>query len=184
MRNISNINIGESVRRRKLILNEPKCDNSESIMVYITFGTFIFFAFIGLVHFNFTNTDESNLIVILPIGILIFSVYIIYRKATENHLLKIKTPYNDVSIKQLLLEYSNNGSYEIYLNTNDCLILNETDIITDITNSPYRTTIIILIEDNAVYFTVVKDQIKLNIPVLFTHYIILHDLKKLLNARS
>jgi len=108
---------------------------------------------------------------------ILFGLYVIYRKATEKHLFKVNSAFDKQKNKQLLLNYAAKYGWQVYKNSNDCLIFNEQ---TSYFNSRYKKSMIFIVKDNLVLFTILKDNYRLNIPSLTSHLFLKHDLKKLL----
>lgn len=112
---------------------------------------------------------------------MLLGLYVIYRKATEKFFYKLTTPFDRQKNKQVLLSYADKQQFEIYRKSNDCIILNES--LGDF-NPSYKKSMVFILKDNEVLFTILKDQYKLNLPTLTSHLFLKHDLKKLFNNVS
>ena len=88
------------------------------------------------------------------------------------------TPFDRQKNKQILLNFADKKQLELYRQTNDCLILSES--LGDF-NPSYKKSMVFILKDNEVLFTILKDQYKLNVPTLTSHLFLKHDLKKLFN---
>lgn len=181
MRRISKLNIQKSISKEKLVFHEEGLDVLDRLVVYLfSFGLVVTSLF-SITIVDFENSNEAFLAwTFMPIGILL-GLYLGYRKATEKHLYNITTPFNISENKELLLEYAVKQKLEVYRKANQCLILNEP--ISDIISSKCKS-IIILIKDNHVLFTVLVDNYGLNFPTLVSHLWLKHDLKKLFGNRE
>lgn len=181
MRHITKIDIDESVSRNKLIFQEEWLDKFDRFVVYIFFSGFIIYPALTIFEADFNNPNDKFIsLTILPLCIL-FGLYVVYRKATEKLLSTLPTPYDRKKNKQILLTYADKQQLEVYRKSNDCLILNES--LGDF-NTSYKKSMVFILKDNQVLFTILKDQYKLNVPTLTSHLFLKHDLKKLFNNVS
>ena len=177
MRTLKGINIDKSIDKQKLVFKLGWYDIFDSIAIYFVFCLFSIVAF--LIYFDSHRSKNPNddffYVYILPVSVL-FGLYVIYRKATERHLIKIRTSYSRQQNRQILLGFANKQGFEIYRNSNDCLIFNEptNDFI-----SVYKKSMIFIVEDGIVLFTILKDGFRLNLPTLTGHLFLRNDLKKL-----
>lgn len=176
MRRITKIDIDESVSRQKLILQEEWLDKFDRFVVFIFFGGIVFYSSLAIFKADFNNPNDKFIsLTIFPLCMLL-GVYIVYRKATEKLLFKLTTPFDRQKNKQILLNYADKHQLEIYRKSNDCLIFNES--LGDF-NPSYKKSMVFILKDNQVLFTILKDQYKLNLPTLTLHWFLKHDLKKL-----
>ncbi len=181
MRHITKIDIDESVSRNKLIFQEEWLDKFDRFVVYIFFSGFIIYPALTIFEADFNNPNDKFIsLTILPLCIL-FGLYVVYRKATEKLLSTLPTPYDRKKNKQILLTYADKQQLEVYRKSNDFLILNES--LGDF-NTSYKKSMVFILKDNQVLFTILKDQYKLNVPTLTSHLFLKHDLKKLFNNVS
>lgn len=178
MRLITKIDIVESVSRHKLIFQEDWLDKFDRFVVYIFFSGLIIYPALTFFEADFNKPNDKIIsLTLLPICIL-FGLYVIYRKATEKLLFKLTTPFDRQKNKQILLNYADKHQLEIYRKSNDCLIFNES--LGDF-NPSYKKSMVFILKDNEVLFTILKDQYKLNLPTLTSHLFLKHDLKRLFN---
>jgi hypothetical protein len=176
MRRITKIDINESVSRHKLIFQEEWLDKFDRFVVYIFFSGLIIYPALTIFEADFNNPNDKFIsLTILPLCIL-FGLYVVYRKATEKLLFTLTTPFDRQKNKQILLTYADKQQLEVYRKSNDCLILNES--LGDF-NPSYKKSMVFILKDNEVLFTILKDQYKLNLPTLTSHLFLKHDLKKL-----
>ena len=178
MRQINNLNISESVRNRKLIFSEKLYDKFDRVSQII-----IFTMVISMNASIIFNEYESKFYFMLVINIIaiIFSAYIIYRKATEKNLRRLNGFNDSEKNYEILLELGNQEGLEIFIKSKNCLIFNEPN---GLFSSEYKTSTIILLEEKAIYFTMIQDGMKMNIPVLFSHLFLESKLKKIISSNS
>ena len=179
MRQINKIDIDKSISKEKLVFDENWSDKFNRLAVHLTSSLLIYLPINSMLNDHFQNTNEYFILYVLyPISILI-GTYIIYRNATEKQLIKISVSLDRKEIRNILIKLSEKRQYEIYRKSNDCLIFNQS--IGD-SNTNYKKTIIFIIKDNTLLFTVLRDNVKLNIPTMFTHLFLKRDLSKLLSS--
>ena len=177
MRRIAKINIDQSVSLQKLVFEEEWLDKFDRIVIYLFFSGLVVYPILSIMGADFNNNNDKLFsLVIFPLVIL-FGLYVIYRKATEKILFKINTPFDWQKNRLILLEYAVKQQFEIYRKSNNCLIFNES--ISDF-NPRYKKSMIFIVKDNVIFFTILKEQFKLNLPTLTSHLYLKSDLKKLL----
>jgi len=172
MRNIENININESLNKQKLVFKEDWFDKFDRFSLY-----FIFSLVIGVFSFVIFNLKIENTLVtdiIFPLVIL-FCIYVIYRKASELSLTKVESLMDSKMNLKLLIDYAEQKQYDIYSKSYDLLILNESSDF----NSNQKKTMIFILKDNFVLFTIIQDKSKVNVPILISHIFLKFELKKL-----
>ncbi|HXU27108.1 MAG TPA: hypothetical protein VN698_07740 [Bacteroidia bacterium] len=177
MRRIVKIKVSESIIKNKLIFQEDWTDKFDRFVIYLFFSCFLVYPIIS--YYDTSSLGPNDRFVLYsfcPMSIL-FGLYVIYRKATEKHLFKVNSAFDKQKNKQLLLNYAAKYGWQVYKNSNDCLIFNEQ---TSYFNSRYKKSMIFIVKDNLVLFTILKDNYRLNIPSLTSHLFLKHDLKKLL----
>lgn len=178
MRRITKIDIDESVLRHKLIFQEEWLDKFDRFVVYIFFSGLIIYPALTIFEADFNNPNDKFIsLTLLPLCIL-FGLYVVYRKATEKLLFTLTTPFDRQKNKQILLDFAEKQQLEVYRKSNDCIILNES--LGDF-NPSYKKSMVFILKDNEVLFTILKDQFKLNLPTLTSHLFLKQDLKKLFN---
>ncbi|OAH70933.1 hypothetical protein AXA65_12315 [Chryseobacterium sp. FP211-J200] len=109
----------------------------------------------------------------------IFCLYVIYRKATEKNLTMIKSKYLQDKNREIITKYFEKNNFERYRSASNILIYNEENDFS--LNPNYQTSRIILLDKDFIYMAVIKENFRLNIPVLTKHIFLKRDLKKLLN---
>jgi len=174
MRNISYLNVDESIERRKLLYKEGVLDKIDFFLYIFMSAVFTYFLYSS--YKDLENNNQNELIFnFLLFLVAVFSYYLLYRKFDEYRLKKIETDNSRAVNKQKIIQYAASKGYELYRNSADCIILNE-----DTTSSSYCITIIILLKNSDVFFTVIRDGFKTNTPTIISHIFIKNDLKKIL----
>lgn len=164
MRNISYLNINESIKKKRLIHKRDLIDK-------IDYYTFIFLWISSIVAIFFLIKDNYFFCLI----IFIILSYFLIRKIFEYRLKIIKTNNSIELNKERVLKYINERKFELYRNNSKCIIFNESD-----DNFGHCTTTILFFIDDLVYYTTIKDGFKMNFPTIITHIFIKRDLKKIL----
>jgi len=176
MRKITKINITDSIKRGWLVYQGEVSDKFDKILVYCISLFMLIGLTIGVWHIDPSKKDDIFVsLLFLPFAFALF-IYMIYRNATEKKLISVVTPYNHEINKQMLLDFASKAELEIYKDSKDLLIFNEN--ISDV-GSFYKKSMIFIVEDNLVLFTILQDNFRLNRPVLTSHLFLKHDLKKL-----
>ena len=181
MRELKQLNPSESISKRRLIFDEGWNDKFNRLTVYVVFSPLIFLPIATLFKEKFVSTNDIFILYfVFPVSIA-FGLYIFYRNATEKRLAKIETDLDRQAIRKLIIEYADKNQFEIYLKSNDCIIINES---LESLSSAYKKSRIFFVQDNVVLFTIIRDNFKINIPTLFTHLFLKYDLTKLLKKAS
>lgn len=181
MRKLEQLNIDESINQQKLIFKESWLDKLDAIAIYFFFTWAAILPFI--LYFDpHRDRTETGFIYYLLFLMTFFSVYVIYRKATDKKLIKISTNNNQEQNRTLINSYCLRENFEKHKDTKDLIIYNE-DADFNI-NPEYKTSYIFVLSDNKVLFTILKERYKLNLPTLTKHLVVKADLKKLLNDNS
>ena len=107
----------------------------------------------------------------------IFCVFTIYRKATEKQLTKIISKYNSEENKLLINKYCERKGFEKHRNSGNIIIYNKLNYLA--INPRFQTSRIFILDKNDIYLTMIKENQKLNIPVLFSQISLKRDIKRL-----
>ena len=179
VRNLKNLNIDESIKRKKLIYTENWFDKLDKIVIYIFFSWGFVLPF--LVYFNphrdFTKTGIEYYLLFL---FSIFCGYVIFRKATEKKLTEIESQFDIEKNKEIINEYCQKMGFEKYRNSKNITIYNSVNTLS--LNSNYKTSRIFLLDNKKVYLTMIKENYKMNIPVLFSQIILKKEIEKLIKV--
>jgi hypothetical protein len=180
MANLSYIDTVKSTTTGWLIIKRDWLDKIDAITDKIVFSSLLI-SFVGclfLIYFQgeIKNSSEKAIsYVVFPIAIL-FGLYSLFRKITENRLTSFTTDFAGPRNKELLLIFLEQKGY-------DSVSGNKEVVITDVEetlsfNKIWKKTITFIVADNKIYFNIVKKYPVLNPPVLFTHLFLKRDLKK------
>lgn len=182
MRSITDVNIEKSIEKQKLVFNETSFDVFDRLIVYFVHGTMVFTALLCFKEFDYQNTNERFLIfTFLPLSNL-YGIYTIYRKATEKHFYIIKTPFNKFKNKEILLTFAKKKGYKIIEKSTDCFIFNE--YLGELLTPKSINSMVFIVIHHQIYFTILKEHAKLNLPTLTSHLILKYDLKKYLKLQK
>ena len=177
MRNLKNLNIDESIKRKKLIYTENWFGKLDQIVIYIFFSWGFVLPF--LVYFNPNRDFTKTGIEYYPLFIFsIFCGYVIFRKATENKLTEIESQFDTEKTKEIINEYCQKMGFEKYRNSKNITIYNSVNTLS--LNSNYKISRIFLLDNKKVYLTMIKENYKMNIPVLFSQIILEKEIEKLI----
>lgn len=177
VRNLKNLNINESIKNKKLIYSENWFDKLDQIIIYIFFSWGFVIPF--LVYFDpYRNFNKTGIEYYLLFIFSIFCGYVIFRKATEKKLTEIKSRFDIEKNKEIIHEYCQKMGFEKYRNSKNIIIYNSVNPLS--INSNYKTSRIFLIEKNKIYLTMLNENYKMNIPVLFSQIILKREIKKLM----
>ncbi|MBV6881644.1 hypothetical protein NG800_017115 [Epilithonimonas ginsengisoli] len=91
----------------------------------------------------------------------------------------IKSKYLQDKNREIITKYFEKNNFERYRSASNILIYNEENDFS--LNPNYQTSRIILLDKDFIYMAVIKENFRLNIPVLTKHIFLKRDLKKLLN---
>ena len=176
VRSLNKLDIEKSIELKKLVYVESWFDKLDRFVIYIFF--FFFFILPFLIYFapyrDYSKTGfEYYLIFILSI----FCAYVVYRKATEKKLCEINSKYDAEENRKLINQYCEQMGYEKYRNSKNIIIYN-TESSFNI-NPNYKISRIFLLNNKSVYITMIKENYKLNIPVLFSQLILKKDIEKI-----
>ncbi|UOK42188.1 MULTISPECIES: hypothetical protein [Flavobacterium] len=176
MRNLKKLDVEKSIELKKLVYVENWFDKLDRFVIYIFFswGFVLPFLIYFDPHRDYSKTGfEYYLIFILSL----FCAYVVYRKATEKKLCEIISKYDAEENRKLINEYCEKMGYEKYRNSKNIIIYN-TESSFNI-NPEYKISRIFLLDNKSVYLTMIKENYKLNIPVLFSQLILKKDIKKI-----
>lgn len=175
MRVLRNLNISKSIANGKLIIRENWFEKLDRIMVFF-FHT-IFFCMPFLVFFDpHKDSNQEGIEYYLLFTLSLFSLYVIYRKFSEFRLCKITSRNTLDENKELIKEFFLQKGYELNRNSKKLLVFNSDNGF----SSNYKTSRIFLFDGNDVYFTMIKSNFRMNLPVLFSHFFVQNEIKKLL----
>lgn len=170
MRKIVNINITKSIKLGKLSFSE---DGTDKFAKLISYFTLILAIYICCSTYYFEIQSNKELIIYLIVVLIVFLLYCIYRLAIEKTILEVKTNFNIETNRKMLLDFARKNDYQVSKDSNECLILNKDGYIFS-----KIISLVIIIQDNKLYLTILKDGFKFNVPTLFSHISTKNELEK------
>lgn len=172
MERMNNLNIGESLEEGKLVFSESFSNKTGDIMLYVVLGFFVLLPFYLLLV-----QSQLNPVFYLLFFLAGFSLYIIYRKAVEKRLISMSSRYGLKKNIALIRSYCENKGMTTIMSSENCAIFSEADFF--YLDSEAAILRVFLFKNNEVYFTIVKDNPRVNLPVV-TRYFLRNDLKQML----
>ena len=174
MRNLKNLNKRRSIEEEKLVFQENWFDKIDTIIfcLFFLWGAILPF----LIYFDPYKSDNGSGYYI-PFAFTIFSVFAICKKLREKNFHKIVTRNSEEKNAEIIRDYCLKDGYETRRNSNGLIIYNIPNSMS--INSSHEISRIFIVKENKIYFTMIKENHKLNIPVLFSDYFVVKDLKKL-----
>ncbi len=169
MRRIVKINVSNSIKSLKLIFLEDRFEKLDVFFTQIVFLGGIYMC--SSVYFIDKQSNEEYIKYFLPFVIL-FLLYCIYRKAIEKKLTEINTIFDTKTNREILLNFFKDKDYEVSRDSKECLILNQGGYLLSQTIST-----VILISDNKIYFTILKQGFRMDPPVLYSHITLKKELE-------
>ncbi|KQB38811.1 hypothetical protein [Flavobacterium aquidurense] len=176
MRSLKNLNIKKSIEQNKLIYSEDWLDKFGTIVLYLFFSWGFILPF--LIFFDsYRNYSKTGFEYYLLFIFSLFCAFTIYRKATEKQLTKIIGKYNAEENKLLINQYCEKKGFEKHRNSGNVIIYNKLNYLA--LNQRFQTSRIFLLHKNDIYFTMIKENQKMNIPVLFSQISLKRDIRNL-----
>ncbi|WP_264510486.1 hypothetical protein [Flavobacterium sp. N1719] len=176
MRNLKNLNIEESIKCKKLIYTESWFDKIDRFVIYLFFTWGFILPFLTFFDIH-RNQTERGIEYYLMFLFSLFCGYVIFRKATEKKLKEIISHYNAEENRKLLNKYCEEKGFEKYRNTKSIIIYNSESSFN--LNPSYKVSRIFLLDKQRIYITIIKENYKLNIPVLFSQIFLRKDIEKI-----
>jgi hypothetical protein len=180
MSNLSNIDTEKSIADGRLSFNRSRLDKVGQITDTIVWSTLciaiIFYPTLVYFHFNINSSNDRAFAFVLFPLIILFGLYGLYRKVTENKLIGIDTSSSRQKNKEYLLQFLKLKGYEVFRESKEVVIVNVEESLSF--NKLWTKTITFIIDDRRIYFTMVKNYPKINPPVFFSHWSLKSDLKK------
>lgn len=176
MRRLKNLNSKKSIEQNKLIYSEDWFDKFDRITIYMFFSGGFINPF--LIYFDpYRDHSKTGLGYYLLFIFSLFCAFTIYRKATEKQLTKIVSKYNAEENKLLINQYCEKKGFEKQRNSGNVIIYNSLNYLA--INPRFQTSRIFILDKNDIYFTMIKENQKMNIPVLFSQISLKRDIKNL-----
>ncbi len=181
MRTIKNIDVEKSIARKKLHFAKSWWEYVDLFLfiVSFTFGFVICPLFVWAFELNFNNPNEKFLgFAVLPL-VFCFGLYMTYRKLTEFKLTKIFEHADRDKIHSSILEFARTNEYDIRRKYNYCIVLDRPGM-----NPNFSKTAIVFISEDAVFYTMLQDNLKFNVPTFMSHLLFARSLKKWLRENG
>ena len=180
MANLSYININLSIEKGRLISKRNGLDKVDYFADKIVWSTLciglIFYPIVAYFHVNIHSSNDKAVAFFLFPLIISFGLYGLWRKLTENNLIVIETSFSRQKNKQYLFDFLKQKNYQVFRESKDIVIVNVEENLSF--NNLWTKTMTFIIEDERIYFTIVKNYPRLNPPVFFSHFSLKSDLKK------
>lgn len=186
MANFSYIDTEKSIAAGRLSLNLSRHDKVLELTDTIVWSTIciaiMFYPTLAYFYININSTNDRIVAFVLFPFIILFGLYGFYRKITEKKLISIDTSLPRHRNKQYLLEFLKFNGYEVSSESKDVMIVNFQESLSF--NNLWTKTITFIIDDRKIYFTVVKNYLKINPPVFFSHWSLKAELNKYFKDKS
>jgi len=177
MRTLKNLDINKSIESRKLIFEESWFDKFDSFTNYLAFGAIGISSALCLNEINPLSSNDRIGYYLFPL-LVAFCLYGFYCKFSEKHLKEIKFYIHKEEAKQKILEYGKKYNYRISKISNDLIFLNEP--INDFSFGNQEKTIFVFFKNDKILYTIIKEGVLLNMPVLFSQHFTRRDFKRIL----
>ena len=176
MRSLKNLNIRKSIEQNKLVYSEDWLEKFGTITLYLFFSWGFLIPF--LVYFNpYRDNSKTGIEFYLLFIFSLYCAFTIYRKATEKCLTKIVSKYNTEENKLLINQYCEKKGFKKHKNSGSVIIYNSLNYLA--INPRFQTSRIFILDKNDIYLTMIKENQKLNIPVLFSQISLKRDIENL-----
>ena len=175
MRTLKNIDVEKSIATKKLHYKKSWDVYLDQLFFYVSFTVgFVFFPILNIVfELDDSNPTEKVLKWIFLPAVICFGVYMTFRKLTELHLRNISTHLSQVENQQRVLEFARKNEYKIRRKYGNCIVLDRSGM-----NSNFGKTAVVFVLDQSLYFTMIQDTPRINLPTLFSHLLFGLRLKK------
>lgn len=180
VRALKNLNITKSIELRKLVFKESWYDRFDTLTIYFMCLAIISFAILCFAELK--SFSENKFEYFILSCLIIFSLYTSYCKFTEKKLKRINFNIHKEEAKKRIMEYGKKYNYRISKVSSNLIFLNEPTNNFDLQENEQTT--IVFFKDNEVLYTVIKEESRINFPVLFSQHFTKIELKKILNQTN
>ncbi len=180
MRQIKEIEFNKSIAKKKLTYKGHWEDYFQTAYLFSFFGLFLCY-FWDFIFSSKEGNNEVGLAWTILTSLFLVGLYILYRRIREPYLSEIKTHSSKQSNKELILNYFDKLKLSLREVHSDSLIFDEDE---SSFGHSYGKSYIVLLDDNSVYFTILKSGWKIDIPTLESHLSLRKDLKQILNSTN
>jgi hypothetical protein len=177
MTKLPDIEISKSIETGRLIRKHEWFDVMDTILFAIIFISFLLYSSFMFLQIDFQDPKDrvSFLTILLPV-IFLFALYGLYRTLIGNRLTSIETSFGQRKNHELLCSFLKGFQYDIFQNSKEIIIVNDESELSF--NGLWTKEITFIISERKIYFNIVKSYPIITPPVLFSHLILKHDLKK------
>lgn len=176
MRSLKNLNIEESLKCKKLIYTEDWYDKIDRFLIYLFFTSGFIYPF--LIYFD-PHIDQTSKGIghYLVFFMSIFCAFTIYRKATEKKLTVINSQFDITENRKIINKYCQEQGLVKFRNSKNMIIYNSDNSFN--LSSNFHVSRIFLLNEKSIYVTMIKDNLKMNLPVLVSQFFLIKDIKNL-----
>lgn len=174
----SQVNITESITKGWLIKKKSWFDKIETpfcVFVLLWFP----FATILLLFSNEVKNQNDKVFGIISIVFSIISLFGCYRKIVENKLISIDSKFSVGESKERLINFLEKEGLEVKRKSGSLVIAYEIGTLSF--NETHIKVYTFIIHSNKIYFTIVRENFRINFPVFFYHYFLKQKLSKFLS---
>ena len=177
MTKLSDIEISKSIATGKLIREHAQFNTTDKIVTAVIFIALMIYSLLTFLQISLDIPKDriSFLTILLPI-VFLFAFYCLYRTLIGNSLTSIETSFGQRKNHELLCGFLKDFQYSIFQNSKEIIIVNDESELSF--NGLWSKKITFIISERKIYFNIVKIYPIINPPVLFSHLILKHDLKK------
>ncbi len=180
MANLSYIDTKKSIETGRLSIDRSGFDKTDLLINNIVWSTLclaiIFYPVLAYFHIDINSSNDRAVAFVLFPLLILFGLYGLYRKLTENKLMSVDTSLPKQKAKEHLLAFLKQKGFENFRESNEVIIVNVEESLSF--NNLWTKTITFIIADERIYFTVIKNFPKINPPVFFSHWSLKADLKE------
>ena len=177
MTELSDIEVSKSIETGKLIRNYAWFNITDKIAAAIIFTALMIYSLLTFLQINVEDRkDRNSFLTILLSLVFLFALYCIYRILYGDRLTSIDTSFDQRKNHHLLCSFLKDFQHDIYQESKEIIIVNDESELS--TNGLWSKNITFIISERKIFFNIVKVYPIINPPVLFSHLILKHDLKK------
>jgi len=177
MTKLPDIEISKSIETGRLIRKHEWFDVMDTILFAIIFISFLIYSSFMFLQIDFQDPKDrvSFLTILLPV-IFLFALYGLYRTLIGTRLTSMETSLGQGKNNKLPCSFLKDFQYDIFQNSKEIIIVNDESELSF--NGLWTKEITFIISERKIYFNIVKSYPIITPPVLFSHLILKHDLKK------
>jgi len=177
MTKLSEIEISKSIETGKLIRKCAWFNITDKIAAGVIFIALMICSLLTFLQINLGDPkDRASFLTILSPVVFLFALYCLYRTLIGNRLTSIETSFGQRKNHELLCSFLKDFQYDIFQSSKEIIIVNDESELSF--NGLWSKDITFIISERKILFNIVKIYPIINPPVLFSHLILRHDLKK------